>query len=112
MATTGKRLVEGSQLTTSAATYYTAPASTKARIDAMTLANTGAAAVTVTLHLVPNGGAADDSNVILKEKSIAAGESLTVREALGHWLEPGGTIQALASAAASVALVASGVEVV
>jgi len=112
MATTGKRLVGGAQLTTSATTYYTAPPSTKARIDAMTLTNTSAAAVTVTLHLVPAGGTAGDGNIILKAKSIGAGESYPVREALGHWLEPGGTIQALASAATSVTLVASGVEVV
>lgn len=112
MATKGKRLVEGAQLTTSAATYYTAPANTRVRIDAVTLTNTSGAAATVTLHLVPAGGTAGDGNMIAKEKSLDAGESATAREALGHWLEPGGSIQALASAATSVTLVASGVEVV
>jgi len=112
MATKGRRLVEGAQLTTSPATYYTAPVGTKTRIDAMTLTNTSAAAVTVTLHLAPAGGTAGDGNVILKAKSIEPGGSYSVREALGHWLEAGGTIQALASAATAVTLVASGVEVV
>lgn len=112
MATKGKRLVGGSQLTTSAATCYTAPPNTKARIDAMVATNTSAVAVTVTVHLVSQGGSAADSNVILKAKNLAAGESYTVREALGQWLEAGDMIQALASAATAVTLVASGVEVV
>ena len=112
MATKGQRLVEGSQLTASAATYYTTPPNTKARIDALTLTNTSAAAASVALHLVPAGGTAGDGNVILKAKAIEAGGSYSVREALGHWLEAGGTIQALASVATAVTLVASGVEVV
>lgn len=112
MATTGKRLVEGAQLTAGAAAYYTAPPSTVARIDAMTLTNTSTEAVTATLHLVPAGGTASNGNMVLKAKSIEAGGSYSVREALGHWLETGGTIQALASAATAVTLVASGVEVV
>lgn len=112
MATTGKRLVEGAQLTASAATYYTTPANTRTRIDAMTLTNTSGAAVTVDIHLVPAGGSPSDDNVVMKGKSIPQNDTYVVREALGHWLEPGGTIQALAGTATSVTLIASGVEVV
>lgn len=109
MAVTPKRLVPGSQLTTSAATYYTATG-VKARIDAMALTNTSAGAVTATVHLVPSGGSAGASNCILSARSLAAGETYVVPGALGQWVETGGTIQALASGATSITLVASGVE--
>lgn len=110
MAITGKRMVSGSQLTTSAATYYTVGASTRAQIQAMTVTNVNAAARTVTIHLVPSGGTADNTNIVLSAKSLAQNESYRVIEAIGQWLESGGTIQALASAATSVALVAGGIE--
>ena len=108
MAVTPTRLVAGSQLTTSAATYYTAD--TRARIDAMVLTNTSGGAVTATVHLVPSGGSAAASNCILSAKSLNAGESYVVPGAIGQWLESGGTIQALASAGTAITLVASGIE--
>lgn len=110
MAITPKRLVAGSQLTTSAATYYTAPAVTKTRIEACALTNTTAGAITATLHLVASGGTATTSNCIMSARSIAAGKEIVASTAIGQWLEAGGTIQALASAGNSISLVASGVE--
>ena len=109
MAVTPKRLVAGSQLTTSAATYYTATSVTT-RIDAMALTNTTGGAVTATVHLVASGGSASASNCVLSARSLAAGETLIVAGALGQWLASGGFIQALASAGTSITLVASGVE--
>lgn len=111
MAITGKRMVAGSQITAAATTFYTVGASTRAQIQAMTITNRNAAARTVTIHLVPSGGTATDSNIILAAKSLNQDESYKVIEAIGQWLEAGGTIQALASAATSVNLVASGIEV-
>ena len=110
MAINGKRLVAGSQIAAAATTYYTAPTATRAQIQSMTLTNTTAGAVTATVHLVPSGGTATASNTILSAKSIAAGESYRCIEAIGQWLEASGTIQALASAATSISLVASGIE--
>lgn len=109
MAVTPKRLVSGSQIAATATTYYTAT-NVKARIDAMTLTNTTAGAITVDLHLVPSGGTAGVTNQILDGYSVAANASYVVKEAIGHWVEAGGTIQALASSATSVTIVASGVE--
>lgn len=109
MAITPKRLVSGSLLTTSAATYYTATG-VKTRIDACALTNTSGGAVTATMHLVPSGGSAAASNRILSARSIAAGATLVVPGAIGQWLEDGGTLQALAGTGAAVSLVASGVE--
>ena len=102
------RLVDGSQLTAAAAIYYTAPANTITTIAACTLTNTTAGAVTATMHLVPSAGTPTASNMILSARVIAAGESYNVGSAIGQTLAAGGTIQALAGAAASIALVASG----
>lgn len=110
MAVTGKRLVPGTQLGTGAGVLYTAGPSTRAQIQAMTVTNTNAAARTVSVHLVTSGGTADGTNIVLSAKSLAQNESYRVIEAIGQWLESGGTIQALASAVSSVDLVASGIE--
>lgn len=110
MAVTPKRLVAGSQLTTSAATYYTAPSGTKTRIDSCALTNTSGSPVTATLHLIASGGSASDSNKVLSARSLAAGETYVPPGAIGQWLEAGGFIQALAGSATSITLIASGVE--
>jgi len=105
-----KRLVDGSQLTAAAATYYTALPNTLMTVSACTLTNTTAGAITATLYLVPSGGSASASNCILSARNLAAGESFNVGTAIGQTIPAGGTLQALASAAASIALVASGYE--
>ena len=105
-----KRLVDGSQLTAAAATYYTTPANTLATISAMTLTNTTAGAVTATVYLVPSGGSAGVTNCILSGRTLAAGESFNVGSAIGQTLAAGGTLQALAGSATSITLVASGYE--
>lgn len=105
-----KQLVSGSQLTTSAATYYTAPTNTLTTISAMTLCNTTAGAVTATVYLVPNAGAAGVANTVLSARSLSAGESYNVSAAIGQTIPAGATIQALAGSATSITLVASGYE--
>jgi predicted phage tail protein len=105
-----KRIIDGAQLTTSAATYYTAPANTYCTISAFTLTNTTAGAITATVYLVPNGGTAGATNTILSAKTVAAGESFNVPSAIGQTLYNGAFIQALASAGTSITLVASGYE--
>lgn len=109
MATSIKRFVAGSQLTTSAATYYTAT-NVSARVDSCALTNTTGGAVTATLHVVPSGGSATASNCIMSAKSIAAGATFVPPGIIGQVIENGGTLQALASAATSISLVASGIE--
>lgn len=102
------RLVNGSQLTAAAAIYYTSPANTITTIAACTLTNTTAGAVTATMHLVPLAGTPTAANMILSARTIAAGESYNVGSAIGQTMADGGTLQALASAATSITLVASG----
>lgn len=102
------RLVDGSQLTTSAATYFTSPSNTFTTIAACTLTNTTAGAITATMYLVPLAGSPTASNCILSARVLAAGETYNVGSAIGQTLAAGGMIQALAGAAASISLVASG----
>ncbi len=112
MAVTNKRIIAGSQLTTSAATYYTAPSSTKCIIKRLTFTNTTAGAVTVTVYLIPFAGSASDSNTISHTHSVAANETWICSEAEGQVIEQLGFIQALASAGTSITIMASGVEIV
>lgn len=109
MSVTPKRLILGSQLTGSAATYYTATG-VKTRVDALALTNTTSSAVAATVYLVPSGGSAGVSNCVLSARFIGAGETFVPPGAIGQWIDTGGTIQAFAGSAAAITLVASGVE--
>jgi hypothetical protein len=111
MAQVAKRIISGSQLTATAATYYTAPANTKCVVKRLTFCNTSSDPVAATIYLVPSGGSAADSNTIAKTKTLYPAEAWSCPDAEGHVLEAGGTIQALASAATSITIVGSGVEI-
>lgn len=111
MARTAKRLIAGSQLTTSAATYYTAPALTTTIIRKLSFTNTSGGAVTVTVYLITSGGSASASNTIVSARSLAAGETWSCADAEGQVLEPAGFIQALASAGTSITVIGSGIEI-
>jgi len=106
MSVTPKELIASAQLTTSSALQYTAT-NVRAIIDKFTLCNTTASAATVTVYI----GTASATNTIISEKSIAAGSTYTCPEIVGHILNPGETIYALASAAMSITIRASGREV-
>lgn len=105
-----KQLCAGAQLTASAASYYTTPDNTIGTIAACTLTNTTGTARTATVYLVPNGGTAGADNCILSARTIPAGKSYNVVEAIGQSLPAGATLQALSDAGTAVTLVASGYE--
>lgn len=110
MAVTPKTLVSSQQLTNANATYYTA-SNVKTIIDKMTVVNTTGGAVTVTVDLVNSGGSAGVSQRVISARSIAAGETYTCPEAVGHTLNNGDSIQAVASANTSLSFRVSGREV-
>jgi len=112
MTVTVKTLVAGSQLTGSAATYYTAPANTKAIIHNMTLTNTTGGAITATVHVIDTGATETVSNMCISARSIAAGETYKCPEVIGKTMSATGTIRALAGSATSITIQAHGVEVV
>lgn len=108
---TVKTLVAGSQLTGTAATYYTAPANTKAIIHNMSLANTGTSAVTATIHLVDTGATETTSNMSIVARVIAPNETYRCPEVVGKTISATGTIRALASIGTAISIQAHGVEV-
>ena len=109
MAYTEKRIVPGSLLTDSAATYYTATAPVlKTVIKEMTFCNVHTSAVTITVYIVPSGGAADNANAEFYTATLQAKETKIFGRT--SVMETGDFIQALASVASKVAFSASGVE--
>jgi hypothetical protein len=103
-----KRLIDGLQLTAAAAIYATVPANSLATISACSVTNTTATPQSVTLYLVPAGGAPGVGNVVCSGRVVAPGETYNVAGAIGQTLAAGGTVQALSDAAAALTLVASG----
>lgn len=107
-----KRLIDGVQVGATAAPLYDTPANTFTTISAMTATNTSNTVVALTIHLVPEGGAADAANAVLWQRNISPGESRVIGEAIAQTLHPRGAIHAVASAASTITLVASGYETV
>ena len=102
-------LVSPQQLTTGTVTYYTAGTGQFATISQATVTNTSGGAETVTIYLVPSGGSAGDSTTIVDVKSTAANATTILSELIGHNIQPGGTIQAVASANTALTIAISGV---
>jgi hypothetical protein len=106
-----KSFVNGTNLTNAAATYYTVPASTRAIVKKATFCNDDAIAVTVTINLVPSGGAAAYGNCITKAKVLAAGETWSCPDVENHVMEASGFISMVASVTAKIGTRISGFEV-
>lgn len=68
-------------------------------IDKLTGCKTTAGALTISVNLVPTLGTAGATNLVVKTKSLAAGETYTFPEIVGQYLMPGGFISTIASAA-------------
>lgn len=98
------KAIAAAQLTASAVTYYTANTGVSATINNLSLTNTSANPVAVTLYRVPSAGAAGASNTILSAFSLAAGQTYVPPQAIGLQLDPGMTLQALAATAAAVTI--------
>ena len=112
MATlTPKCLVQGTLLTTSAATpLYTVPGATTRTVRSLTICNTGGTARTVTVHLVASGGSPSAANMVLNAVPLAAGETLFPVGPDLWQLQAGDAIHASADSAAQVSLRADGAE--
>jgi len=100
---------DGAQLGTTASTLYTVTG-TKFQITSIVLVNDTTTSVTATIYLVPNGGTADDTNILCKNISVPTDGSPLVLEFSELYLETSGTIQGLASAANQVTYHISGKE--
>lgn len=110
MATTAAQLIAPQQVAGTATIYYTSGSGVKTRIDKLSVTNPTAGAVSITIHIVPSGGSVGDSTTITKTRGVNTLETWNCPDLVGHVLNPGDTIRALASAATSLTLMASGAQ--
>lgn len=110
MTVTAKTLVASKIAENSQTTQYTAT-NVRTIIDKFTATNYSAGAVTISINLVTLADTAGNQNLIVKLKSIGAGETYTFPEIVGHVLNNGDFISTIASAATSIAIRSSGREV-
>lgn len=101
-------LQPGAQLTTTATTYVTGASNSQTIIKRAVFTNVTAGAVTFTVYRVPGGGTAAAANTIIPTRSIAVGGTDLAPELANAVLNPGDTIQALASALSSINVFVSG----
>lgn len=110
MAVTAKVLIAAKNAENAQTTQYTATGVTTI-IDKFTATNYSAGVVTLSVNLVTSADTAGNQNLIVKTKSLQAGETYTFPEIVGQILDPGGFISTVASAATSVNIRAAGREV-
>ena len=109
MAVKLKNLIPAKFIESTQTTQFTATTSTA--IDKFTVTNTSAATAKFSCNLVISAGAASASNLVLKEKTILAGETYVCPELVGHSLESGGFISTLADTASALVIRVSGREI-
>jgi len=109
MAVTTKVLIEAKTAETAQTTQYTATNCT-ARIDHFTATNTSSSNVTISVNLVPSGGTAGTTNLVVKTRAIAPNECYTFPELTGASLASGDFISTLTSSAV-LTIRANGVEI-
>lgn len=102
------QLVAPQFIGTTAVPFYTATVTT--RIDKLTVTNTSGGAVTVTIYVGPINTSFGPSNVITSVHSIAANATFNCPDLSGHVLPSGYSLNALASTASVLVLMASGVQ--
>lgn len=108
MTTIARCLIEAAYAANAETTQYTAPEGSRVSIDKFTATNVTGAPATITVKLVPSGGAAGASNIIVQTKALAAGECYTFPELVGHVLNTGDFISTLATVVTALVIRASG----
>jgi len=108
MAVTVLPLVPAKIAENAQTTQYQTVTGERAIIDKATVTNTTATTTTFSCNIVPSGGSASDSNLIIDARAIAPGETYTCPELVNHVLEPGGFISTLAGTASALTLRISG----
>jgi len=77
-------------------------------IDKFTATNYSANAATISVNLVSPAGAAGNDNLIVKTKTLQAGETYTFPELVGHVLPNDGFISTIAGTGSAINIRASG----
>jgi len=110
MTVTVKVLIPAKTAENSQTTQYTATGVT-ALIDKFTATNYNTAAATISVNLVTSADTAGNQNLIVKTKTLQAGETYTFPELVGAALAPGGFISTIADTASAINIRANGREV-
>lgn len=109
MAIKAKELISAKFAENSQTTQFIAEAPTA--IDKFTITNTSASVVKFSANLVLASATAGSSNLIIKEKTVAAGDTYTCPELVGHNLAVGSSISTLVDTASALVIRASGREI-
>ena len=110
MTITAKTLVPAKFVDATQVTQYTAINVTTI-IDKFTATNISAAPATISVNLVTQTYSPDSSNLIVKDKSLAASETYIFPELVGQILGSGAFISTIASTASAINMRVSGREV-
>ena len=110
MTVTAKNLVPAKTVEATQTTQYTANGVTTI-IDKFTATNYSGSAATISVNLITSTGTANDSNLIVKNKSLAASETYIFPELVGQILPSGGFISTIAGTASAINMRVSGREV-
>jgi len=110
MTVTAKNLVPAKTVADVQTTQYIANGVTTI-IDKFTATNYSASSATISVNLVTPTGTANDSNLIVKARTLAAGETYIFPELVGHILPSGGFISTIAGTASAVNMRVSGREI-
>ena len=105
MTTLIKALIQAKFAEAVETTQYTST-NCKTTVDKFTATNIAGVNSTLTVHVIPSGGAAATSNAIVKV--ISPGATWTFPEIVGHSLEAGDVLSTLAGTANAIWIRASG----
>lgn len=110
MTTTVKVLIPAKIVEAAQTTQYTTPSGVTTIIDKFTATNHNAVAASISVNLVTSAGAAGNSNLITKTKTLQPSEVYTFPEIVGQALTAGDFISTLASSGTSITIRSSGRE--
>lgn len=110
MTVTVKVLIPAKIAESSQTTQYTS-AGVTTLIDKFTATNYSAATATISVNLVTVADTTGNQNLIVKTKTLQAGETYTFPEIVGAALDPGGFISTIAGTATAINIRASGREI-
>jgi hypothetical protein len=110
MAVTVTVLIPAKTAENAQTTQYTSTGVTTI-IDKFTATNYSAAAATISVNLVTAAGSAGNDNLIVKTKTLQAGETYTFPEIVGQVLSPSAFISTIAGTASAINIRASGRQV-
>jgi hypothetical protein len=92
-------------------TQYTAGNNITTIIDKFTATNFSGSSATISVNLVTYAGTTGNLNLIIKAKSLSAGETYAFPEIVGQALEPGDFISTIASASSAINIRSNGREI-